>query len=116
MSTKNEKIAQLIQRNISEIIQFELKNPKLGFVTITDCEVTSDLSFAKIYVSFLGQDARTEAGLRILNKSKGFLRSELSKKMSTRKVPTLIFVIDDALDRGNKIERILFEMNKKSDL
>ncbi len=116
MSAKTEKIAQIIQRNISEIIQFELKNPKLGFVTITDCTVTNDLSYAKLYVSFLGQDARSEAGLKVLNKSKGFLRTQLSKKMSIRKVPELIFVIDDALERGNKIEKIIFEMNKKSDL
>lgn len=114
MSTKNEKIAELIKRNISEIIQFELKDPKIGFITITDCSVTNDLSYAKLYVSFLGQNARREAGMKALERSKGYLRSELSKKMSTRKVPELIFQLDDALERGNKIEKIIADMNKKA--
>ncbi len=114
MSTKNEKIAELIKRNISEIIQFELKDPKIGFITITDCTVTNDLSYAKLFVSFLGQNARKEAGMKALNRSKGYLRSELSKKMSTRKVPELIFQLDDALERGNKIEKIIADMNKKA--
>ena len=54
MSVKTEKIAGIILKNVSEIIQFQLKDPKIGFVTITDVEVTNDLSIAKIYVSFLG--------------------------------------------------------------
>lgn len=114
MSKKNEKIAELIKRNISEIIQFDLKDPKIGFITITDCQVTNDMSYAKIFVSFLGQNARKEAGMQALNRSKGYIRSELSKKLSTRKVPELIFQLDDALERGNKIEKIIADMNKKA--
>lgn len=114
MSTKSDKIAELIQRNISEIIQFDVKDPKIGFITITDCQVTNDLSYAKIFVSFLGQNARKEAGMRSLERSKGYIRSELSKKLSIRKVPELIFVLDDALERGNKIEKIIADINKKA--
>lgn len=114
MSTKNEKIAGLIQRNISEIIQFELKDPKVGFITITDAQVTNDLSYAKIFVSFLGANARKEAGIKALERSKGYLRSELSKRLSTRKVPELIFVLDDSLEKGNRIENIIHDMNKKA--
>lgn len=114
MGTKIDKIAELIQRNISEIIQFELKDPKIGFITITDCQVTNDLSYAKVYVSFLGQNARKEAGMKALERSKGYLRSELSKKMSTRKVPELVFVLDDTLEKGNKIEKIIANINKKA--
>ncbi len=114
MSKKNEKIAELIKRNISEIIQFDLKDPKIGFITITDAQVTNDLSYAKVYVSFLGQNARKEAGMKALERSKGYIRSELSKKLSTRKVPELQFVLDDALDKGNKIEKIIANINKKA--
>lgn len=114
MSTKSEKIAELIQRNISEIIQFDLKDPKIGFITVTDCQVTNDLSYAKLFVSFLGQNARKEAGMKALERSKGYIRSELSKKLSIRKVPELIFVLDDALERGNKIEKIIADINKKA--
>ena len=114
MSKKNEKIAELIKRNISEIIQFDLKDPKIGFITITDAQVTNDLSYAKVYVSFLGQNARKEAGMKALERSKGYIRSELSKKLRTRKVPELQFVLDDALDKGNKIEKIIANINKKA--
>ena len=111
----NEKINELVHRYVSEIVQFELKDPKVGFVTITDAEVTSDLSYAKIYVSFLGKQERAQAGLRALERSKGYIRSLLGKKLSTRKVPELIFVLDDSLERGNRIDRILEELNKESD-
>lgn len=113
MSTKNEKIAGLIQKNVSEIVQFNLKDPKIGFITITDAQVTNDLSYAKIFVSFLGQNARKEAGMKALERSKGYIRSELSKRLSTRKVPELIFVLDDSLEKGNRIDRIIYEINNK---
>ena len=112
MTLKAEKIAGIIQKEVSEIIQFELKDPKIGFITITDVTVTNDLSIAKVYVSFLGQKAREEAGMKALESSKGFIRSHLAKRMTLRKVPELQFKIDDSLERGNKIEKILYEMNK----
>ncbi len=113
MKVKAEKIAGIIQKEVSEIIQFNLKDPKIGFITITDVTVTNDLSIAKIYVSFLGQKAREEAGMKALERSKGFIRSTLAKRLSIRKVPELIFKVDDALERGNKIEEILSEIHKK---
>ena len=112
MTLKAEKIAGIIQKEISEIIQFSLKDPKIGFITITDVTVTNDLSIAQIYVSFLGQKPREEAGMKALERSKGYLRSELAKRMTIRKVPELIFKLDDSLERGNKIERIISEINK----
>ena len=112
MTLKAEKIAGIIQKEISEIIQFSLKDPKIGFITITDVTVTNDLSNAKIYVSFLGQKPREEAGMKALERSKGYLRSELAKRMTIRKVPELLFKLDDSLERGNKIERIISEINK----
>ena len=112
MTLKAEKVAGIIQKEVSEIIQFQLKDPKIGFITITDVTVTNDLSIAKVYVSFLGQKAREEAGMKALDRSKGYIRSELAKRMSMRKVPELHFLIDDSLERGNKIERILYEINQ----
>lgn len=112
MSIKAEKVAGILQKEISEIIHFSLKNPKLGFVTITDVRISNDLSIAKIYVSFLGQQARKDAGMKVLEKSKGFLRTELAKRMQMRKVPELIFLHDDSLEKGNKIEQILQDLNQ----
>lgn len=113
MTLKADKISGIIQKEVSEIIQFQLKDPKIGFITITDVSVTGDLSIAKIYVSFLGQKAREEAGMKALDRSKGYIRSELAKRMTMRKVPSLIFLVDDSLEKGNKIEKIIHEINKK---
>lgn len=113
MTLKADKISGIIQKEVSEIIQFSLKDPKVGFITITDVRVTNDLSIAKIYVSFLGQDARKEAGMKALERSKGFIRSELAKRMSIRKVPSLVFLADDSLEKGNKIEKIITDIHSK---
>ena len=87
--------------------EIDLKNPKLGFVTVTDVQCTRDLSQAKVYVTFLGKQERNDAGMKILKQSKGFIRSTLAKRMTIRKMPDLIFIQDTSLEQGNRIERIL---------
>lgn len=106
MANKEERIATLIRKNIADIIQFELHNPHLGFVTIPEVKVSKDISFAKIYVSFIKEE-EIEEGLEILEKSKGFIRSSLAKKMDTRRIPSLIFVLDDGFKKEAKIEALL---------
>jgi ribosome-binding factor A len=107
MKIKNERLANIIKKNIAEIIQFQLKDPSIGFVTITDVQLTSDNSLAKIYVMFLGQNPRKEAGINALKHSKGFLRTELGKTLSIRKVPDLMFILDESLDKANRIDEII---------
>ncbi len=107
MSVKHEKTSNVLLKNISDIVQFDLKDPSVGFVTLTSIKVTSDYSFATIYCSFLGKDERNKAGLNALNRAKGYIRTELGKKMTIRKVPNLIFKLDTSLEQGNKINSIL---------
>ncbi|MEG0077751.1 30S ribosome-binding factor RbfA [Anaerorhabdus sp.] len=112
MSIKQDRLNQIIFKEVSEIIQFNLKDPNIGFVTITDVQVTNDYSYATIYVSFLGKQERNEAGLKALNHGKGFIRSELAKKLTIRKVPELIFKLDETLIKSRKIDAILQEIKK----
>ncbi len=112
MSLKTERMEMTIQREISHILQFELKNPNLGFCTVMDVQCTNDLSQAKVYVTFLGKQGRNDAGMRVLNQSKGFIRSGVAKKIKIRKMPELIFIQDTSLEQGNKIENILKEIEK----
>lgn len=112
MSLKTERMEMTIQREISHILQFELKNTNLGFCTVTDVQCTNDLSQAKVYVTFLGKQGRNDAGMRVLNQSKGFIRSGVAKKIKIRKMPELIFIQDTSLEQGNKIENILKEIEK----
>lgn len=107
MTLKQDRMDQILKKEISRILQFELKNPKLGFVTVTDVECTRDMSQAKVYVSFLGRQERNDAGMRVLRSAKGFIRSTLAKNIKARKMPDLIFVQDTSLEQGRKIEGIL---------
>ena len=106
-NVKQERIAGIIKKNLSEIIQTDLKDKNVGFVTITDVEVTNDLSFAKVYVTFFD---KKEERLEALKNAKGFLKTALSKTMDTYKVPELIFVLDESLEKGNRIEQIIDDL------
>lgn len=113
MSVKQERIEGIIRKEISEVLQKEIKDPALGFATITDVECTNDYSFAKVYVSFLGNERNSKAGLAVLNKAKGLIRSRLSKALSIRKTPELIFKLDETLEKGDRIESILHDLQKE---
>lgn len=106
MANKQERIATLIRKNIAEIIQFDLKNPHLGFVTIPEVKVSSDFSYAKVYVSFINENQIKES-MEILQHSKGFIRSELASRMDTRRVPEISFVLDEGFKREARIEELL---------
>ncbi len=106
MANKKERISSLILKNISEIIQYEIKSKAVGFVTVTAVDVTNDLSYAKVYVAFLGA-GNNEERLAALERTKGFIRTSLSKKMDTHKVPELHFIIDNSFENGQRIEESL---------
>ncbi len=112
MSVKQERLNQIILKEVTEIIQFQLKDPSIGFVTITDVDVSNDYSYAKIYVSFLGKKERNEAGMKALQRSKGFIRSELAKKLTIRKIPELVFKLDETLEKSRKIDEIIHKIHK----
>lgn len=111
MAYKKDRVATIIKRSISEMLMTELNDPNLGFPTITDVEVTNDLSFAKVYVMFL---QHPEKGLETLQKAKGRIRSYVSKNLSTRRTPELIFLEDTSLETGNRIEKIIEEIKSKN--
>ena len=112
MANKQARIASLIQKNISDIILFELRNPIMRLVTVNACIVSNDYSVAKIYISHLDHDKISEA-LDEFNRAKGAIRTSLAKKMDIYKVPELIFIIDDTYDRFERIEELLNKVNKK---
>lgn len=107
MSVKLERLESIIKKDVTEIIQYDLKDPHLGFCTITDVKITSDYSYATVYVSFLGQGTRKDAGIKTLNRAKGYIRSLLSKKLSIRKVPELTFELDRSLENAQRIEALI---------
>ena len=101
------KIDSILLREISMIISREINDPKLGFPTVTEVDVAPDLNTATVYVSFLGKNYKKRDGLEVLRKSKGLIKRELSKSLKMRKIPDLTFIVDDTLDKADRIEEIL---------
>lgn len=113
-SKKLERIEAQIRKEVSQILQNEVKNPQYGFVTVTDVEVTNDYSFANIYVSFLNtKDIKAIDRLDEINRVKGFVRTQLSRRLTIRKTPELIFKLDDSIDQGNRIDEIIAKINRE---
>jgi ribosome-binding factor A len=105
------RVGEQIKKEISQIIQSELKDPRIGFITVTGVDVTNDLSQAKVFLSVLGTDEQKEDTLKALGRSSGFIRSELGKRIRLRKIPELLFRFDASIDYGTRIERLLDQVN-----
>lgn len=103
------RVAEQIQRELADLIRLELKDPRVGMVTVTDVEVTSDYSHAKVYISTLGGDARVEEALKGLESAAGFLRSQVSHRMKLRIMPMLHFLHDTSIERGMQMDRLIDE-------
>jgi len=104
--SRSKRVAEQIQRELADLLQFELKDPRVGMATITEVEVSGDLSHAKIY--FIVHERPDEA-LIGLQAAAGFLRSQLSKRLLLRSVPQLHFVYDSAIDRGIHMSQLIDE-------
>lgn len=92
-------------------MQRGLKDPRIGFVTVTDVEVSSDLQLAKVYVSIFGSEEERKASLAGLQKAKGYLRTEIGKRVKLRHIPDFTFKLDESINYGSKIESILREIS-----
>lgn len=106
------RVAEQIKKELGDIITTKLKDPRIGFVTVTDVEVTGDLQQATIYISVLGTEQEKEDTLLGLTKAKGFVRSEIGNRIRLRKTPELAFEYDEALEYGNHIESILRDLKE----
>lgn len=106
------RVAEQIKKELSQLIQTELKDPRIGFVTVTGVDLTNDLSQAKVYLSVFGDEEQKEGSLKGLEKAKGFLRSELGKKIQLRHTPELIFKFDESIAYGSRIEKLLGDLDK----
>ncbi len=106
------RVSEQIKKELSQIIQTELKDPRIGFITVTGVETTSDLSQARVYLSVLGDDEKKEDTLKALESASGFLRSELGKRIKLRHTPELLFKFDNSIEYGSRIESLLDDINK----
>lgn len=118
MTVESRRLGRLgsqIQAEVSDIIARKVKDPRLGFVTLTGVKVSADLSYASVYVSILGTDGDIKRNLACLESAKSFIRSELGKRLSVRHVPELRFHHDDSGLRGARIDSILKDLKEARD-
>lgn len=107
---RTDRVAQLILRKLSILIQQEMKDPRLtAMVTLSNVQVTSDLSYAKVYFTVLNGDEKETK--QILNQAAPYLRSLLAKTMTTRKVPELNFVFDSSIEYSKKLRKLIDDVN-----
>ncbi|MEW5756960.1 MAG: 30S ribosome-binding factor RbfA [Pseudomonadota bacterium] len=103
-----DRIADQMQRELAELISYQLKDPRLGMVTITGVEVSRELDHAKVFVTLMtdAEDAKQQA-VAILNKAAGFLRKELGRSMRLRTIPQLHFAYDTSIDQGVRLSALI---------
>ena len=110
MSIKIERLNSIFAKEISSILQNEIKDENIKFVTVTGCEITSDLSYAKVYVTVFDKEKKGTT-LKALDGAKSFIRGQLSQRVDIRHTPELRFIFDDSIEYGNKIEKIIKEIH-----
>lgn len=111
MFKRSEKVSEAIHEMVSALLIKGLKDPRIGFVTITGVKVTDDLHLATIYFTVVGTDEEKKATEQGLNSAKGYMRKELGKNLRMRYVPELIFRYDASLEYGNRIDSLLRELH-----
>lgn len=106
------RVGEQIKKELNHILQTEFKDPRVGFLTITGVDVTNDLSLAKVFLSVLGNDNEKRETLKALERGKGFIRSELGKRIRLRVVPEICFAIDSSIEYGARIDRLIHEIKE----
>lgn len=112
MSMRANRVAEQMKKELSDIISRRLKDPRVGFVTVTDVQVTGDLQQAKVYITVLGDEDTKQETLTALEKAKGFIRSEIGSRIRLRKTPEIFFEFDESIEYGNRIEKLISELKK----
>ena len=112
MGHRVNRVGEQMKKEIGDIISRKIKDPRVGFVTVTDVQVTGDLQQAKVYISVLGDEQQREDTLKGLAKAKGFIRTEIGQRIRLRKTPELIFEFDETMAYGNRINSLIHELQR----
>jgi len=114
-SSRRQRVADQIQKELAGLIQREMKDPRLGMVTVSSVDVSRDLAYADVYITILGKNEADERKqtLSILTRGGGFLRSKLARAMKLRIVPALRFRYDESIERGVRLSNLIEDARKK---
>ena len=107
--SRRARIADQIQRELAEVIRLELRDPRVGLITLTGVELSRDQSHAKVFFTVLGAESAAENAAEGLQRGAGFLRTQLAHRLTTRKVPELHFEFDESVERGMRLSKLIDE-------
>jgi ribosome-binding factor A len=105
--SRSDRVSGELVKELSQIIQQEMKDPRLGFVSVTRVEVAKDLRHANAFVSVMGSKEEKESTLKALSSGAGFIRTLISKRMKMRIIPDFVFKLDDSIEYGARIQELL---------
>ncbi len=111
MNKKINKLENILVKEISYLLATEIKDKNIDFVTVTAVKLNNDLSMAKVYVTVLNVEQKEEI-LNSLNHARKFIRSKLHDRIRIKQVPEILFIYDESIEQGNKIEKIIKDLNK----
>lgn len=112
MSVRMQKVNKLIKKELGEILLREIKDPKIGFCTVTDVEVTNDLRIAYVRVSIMGEPKQKQIAIEHLRKAAGYIQKLLRSRVILRYIPKLNFKLDESIDYSLRIDKLIREIHK----
>lgn len=115
-SRRSERLAESIKQEVSKIILYELKDPRISFITVTKVEITPDLKNAKVYISILGDDVTRTKTLRAIEHAKGFIQSKVGAQLQIRYTPILTFCLDESVQKSLHISKLIDDAIKGNDI
>lgn len=113
MSFRPERLAEAIKKEVSALLRDELKDPRIGFVSITAVKVSKDLRYAEIFASVFGEPAEQKQTIAALAKAQGFVRSELGRRIRLRYTPEITFKLDQSIGHGARLIKLMEEVREK---
>jgi ribosome-binding factor A len=114
-SPRASRVGDQIRAELAELLARAVHDPGIGFLTITHVKVSPDLQQARVYYTTLGDDTARKGTERALTRATPFLRRQIGQRLRLKRVPELTFLYDEAIEKGDRIERILLELNKPHD-
>jgi ribosome-binding factor A len=113
MTTRQEKVNELLREEVSYILRREFKDPRLGFVTVTGAEISADMRHAKIFVSIMGSEEEKQRNMAVLKGAESFTRQALAKRLKMRVLPQIEFRLDSSVEHGVRIFELLEQVKRE---
>jgi len=107
MTRRTDRVAEALQELIAELLLREIKDPRVGLVTVTGVKITPDLRHARVYFSCLGDETQRAQSLKGLNSAAGFVRSQVARRLNLRVAPQIVFEFDESFEQADRLSRLL---------